>query len=175
MIWFLQYKNKSASECNSHPTAGILCALIFHLIYLLHFDVWQMTTKPLSSCWILLYLEHFIFSTLTMWSVTLTNQQVKWWCVHGAVTCWKCYGTTGKLQFNYGREVFSSARSGSTLLLNVAFVCNSPTLSLKSLKECLLITSSFPTKANANSTMVPMCMYCLSCSWETVRNTFISS
>lgn len=52
----------------------------------------------------------------------------------------------------------------------VSSVYNSPTRSLKSLKECLLITSSFPTKAKANSTMVPMCMYCLSCSWKTAGN-----
>lgn len=45
----------------------------------------------------------------------------------------------------------------------------SPIRSLKSLKECLLMTSSFPTRANANSTMVPMCMYCLSCSWRKCR------
>lgn len=37
------------------------------------------------------------------------------------------------------------------------------------------MTSSFPTNANANSTMVPMCMYCLSCSWKTVQNTICSS
>lgn len=41
-----------------------------------------------------------------------------------------------------------------------------PTRSLKSLKECLLMTSSFPTKANANSNIVPMCMYCRSCSFR---------
>lgn len=46
----------------------------------------------------------------------------------------------------------------------------SPILSLKSLNECLLMTSSFPTSAKANSTIVPMCMYCLSCSWGTCRN-----
>lgn len=50
----------------------------------------------------------------------------------------------------------------------------SPTRSLKSLNECLLITSSFPTKANANSTMVPMCMYCLSCSWTTAGNVALT-
>lgn len=42
----------------------------------------------------------------------------------------------------------------------------SPTRSLKLLKECLLMPSSLPMRAMANSTMFPICACCLSRSWN---------
>lgn len=43
---------------------------------------------------------------------------------------------------------------------------NSPTRSLKLLKECLLMPSNLPIRAMANSTMIPIWACCLSRSWK---------